>query len=239
MSESNELVESNFLVDIINAAVKAKSDAARRYAEQKEKDNPTLSRSQMADIAITEDSIWAGLVGIGTGSINAIPGLGQVIQLGIIAPEVAYLFYLQTTLVVYLCKIYDKELEEEQIRILVLASLGGAAGVEIIKEAITKAAINASRKVIMNVLKGTVLKTLKDILKAVGIRFTRKGLLSKLPFISIAINPVMNYADIKLIGITAKNYLEEIYGKCSNCGHKMPEVGKFCSMCGHRFEYSS
>lgn len=228
--------EQNWLVDIVDSAVKARSAAATRYAEQLERDNPTMSRSQMADIAVREDALWAGLVGIGTGAIAAIPGLGTAIQLGTVAPEVAYLFYLQTVLVVYLCKIYDRKLSDEEIKIIALASLGGAAGVEAIKQALTKATISASRKVILNVLKGTVLKTLKEILKKVGIRFTRVGLLKKLPFIAVVMNPVLNYADIKLIGTVAKGYLEKIYGKCPKCGHKMPEVGKFCSVCGAKLD---
>ena len=63
---------------------------------------------------------------------------------------------------------------------------------ETIKKALTKATIEASRKVILNVLKGTVLKTLKEILKKVGIRFTRTDLVKKLPFIAAVMNPVMN-----------------------------------------------
>ncbi len=63
---------------------------------------------------------------------------------------------------------------------------------ETIKKALTKANIEASRKVILNVLKGTVLKTLKEILKKVGIRFTRTDLVKKLPFIAAVMNPVMN-----------------------------------------------
>ncbi len=107
---------------------------------------------------------------------------------------------------------------------------------ETIKKALTKATIEASRKVILNVLKGTVLKTLKEILKKVGIRFTRTGLLKKLPFIAGVMNPVMNYADIKLIGRVATGYLEEVYGTRRHCGHKMPEVGKFCSICGKKMD---
>jgi len=82
-------------------------------------------------------------------------------------------------------------------------------------------------------LKGTLLKNIKEILKIIGINFTRKGLLKKLPLISIPINTMMNYADIKIIGKTSKAILETLYGMCKNCGHKMPEIGKFCAICGH------
>ena len=192
MKNQNTDIEKNWLTDIVEAAVKAKGESAERYAREKKRDNPTLSQSEIANQAITEDSIWAGLVGIGAGAIAAIPGLGQIIQV--------------------------------------------AAGVEAIKKVMAKAVEKSSRKFITNVLKGAVLKSLKNILKAVGLKFTKKGLLKKLPFIALVVNPVMNYSDIKLIGLTTKSYLDSIYGKCPFCGHQMSEIGKFCSVCGKKVE---
>ncbi len=89
-----------------------------------------------------------------------------------------------------------------------------------------------TKRLIIKYIKGTTLKMIKKIAMKLGIKFTKKGILKRIPIVAIPINAVMNYTEIKTGGKIAKKFLSPNYIMCRNCGELYPKQNKFCDKCG-------
>ncbi len=115
--------ENGWLVKVINWVIDKTFDNAIEYVEDLKRDNPKMNQDELADECINDDALWAGVVGVGMGALQSIPGIGQAVAVASIAPEVAYLTKLQVEGIIKIAVIYDRKISKEKLRYLVLTCL--------------------------------------------------------------------------------------------------------------------
>ena len=154
----------------------------------------------------------AAAIGVGSAApATVFPGVGTVAMVGASGTDVLVCLGLQANMCTSLAAVFNHDVDDQEVRLRALMLAGIAtlshAGGEGLKKAATKASINLLR----NALKGATLQTVKQVLRKVGITFTRKALEKAVPFgIGMAISGSANYAITRFVGVQAKRILNEI-----------------------------
>lgn len=224
--------ESGWLVEVINWVIDHTYDEAREYAEDLKKNNPKMNLDELADECINDDALWAGVVGVGMGALQSIPGIGQAVAVVSIAREVVYLTKFQVEGIIKIAFIYNRRISKDKLKYLVLSCLTIYLGGDFLKQVAKESSIRLTKRLIIKHIKGATLKMIKKIAMKFGIKFTKKGILKRIPLVAIPINAVMNYTEIKAGGKIAKKFLSPNYIMCPNCGELYPKRNKFCDKCG-------
>lgn len=220
-----------WLVRLVDARIDACWDDALRRAESLRTKAPGASSDSLANLLIEDGAFWAAIVGIGVGAVSTIPGFGQYIAVGAVAPELAYLTKLQFDTALGVAAVYEKSIPKEMLKPTLLTCLTYSMGHEFAKSIVKEAATTLSRRMIEQTIKGATLTTAKRIARELGIEATKKGLLKSVPLIAIPINAAMNYGGLALFGKGAKHYFSPNWRICSSCGHLQPRKNRFCASC--------
>lgn len=229
MTESAD--DTPWLVRLVDARIDACWHDALARAESLRKKAPGASTDSLANLLIEDGAFWATIVGIGVGATSTIPGVGQYIALGAVAPELVYLTKLQFDTALGVAAVYEASIPKDRLKPTLLACLTYSMGHDFVKSIVKEAATTLSRRMIEQTIKGATLTTAKRIARELGVEATKKGLLKAVPLIAIPINAAMNYGGLALFGKMAKHYFSPHWRMCSSCGHIQPRKNRFCASC--------
>lgn len=142
-----------------------------------------------------------------------ITGLGGIITLPVAIPSAfGASWVIQARMAGAIAQIYGHDLREDRVKTLILLSLVGDAGKEILKNAGVKVTKNLAK----NILKGVSGKTLIDINKKIGFRLITKAgetgtiiLARGIPFVGGVVAGSFDAISCRIVGRAAKG----IFGK--------------------------
>ena len=182
-----------------------------KYSKRQEKaEVDDEIRKLASDKIIRNYSYMSGFSGGITALSGIVPGVGTLVAVsGGVTADVALCMKFQIEMVMAIAHIYDhKILDEEQKRVcFVIAGLGainssGQAGTK-------RVGSKAFTKLVQQYLKGPTLVAVKEVLKKVGITFTRKGLEKAIPFgIGSAVSFAANKSLTWYVGIKARDFFK-------------------------------
>jgi len=227
-----EASSGSWLLSLAQERIAAAWPDAKRRAEEFRRQYPGASNDDLANVLIGDAAFWAAVVGVGVGSLETIPVVGQYVAVGSVLPEVAYLTKLQFDTALGVDAIYEHNMPDDMLVPVLLASLVYALGLDAIKEVAKQAGQRVSRRLIERVFQETALETAKKLASTVGLRFTKQGLLRAIPLDSIPINAGLNHAGLQAFGRAAKHYFSPHWTMCGGCGHVQPVKSRFCAKCG-------
>lgn len=220
-----------WIVRLVDQRIDSCWSGAVERATSLRRSAPTASSDGLANLLIDDSAAWAAIVGVGVGAVSTIPGIGQYIAIGAVAPELVYLTKLQFDTALAVAALYEASMPRDMLKPALLACLTYSMGHEFAKAIVKEAATTLSRRAIEHALKGATLVMAKRIARELGVAATKKGLLKAVPFVSIPVNAAMNYGGLMLFGKMAKHYFSPNWLMCAACGHVQPRKNRFCSSC--------
>lgn len=157
--------------------------AAERVASLRDK-NLDISSDALADILIQQKCWQTGAIGAVTSGASIIPGLGTVASLTFgVAADIGMTFQLQAELVLEIANAYNKELDPNERRNIILLVTGMSVG--------ANKALNAMGQ---------------KIAREAAERLTQKSLAGALPYVGIAASAGSNMITTYIIGQRARAY---------------------------------
>lgn len=218
------MAEENWLLRVINHEVEnywhLANDIVGRAKKECSSDDPDIIANQV----ISGKARLAAFIGAGTGVIQSIPGVGQVIAIGMVVPEALYLAKMQIDIALVFALLYKKTLSKSEAKSIIITCLALALGADFIK--------NDLRLAMTKITSKAIEAALKKIGKKVATDALCKGILKRVPLISIPLNMGMNYEQLKVFGWAAKKFLSPSFSMCGSCGKHIGKMSKYCSGCG-------
>ncbi|MFQ5788046.1 MAG: hypothetical protein ACE5H1_08700 [Thermodesulfobacteriota bacterium] len=222
----------NYFQSLIEYEVDKNWDIAKEKVNTLLKENPNADIDILVNKIIDDKSFWAVVIGVGLGGLETIPSIGQIIAVGSVAPEAVYLAKMQVDIAMAIALLYNHSLDRQNIQHVVVACFVLALGADFIKKEIKVAAVHITKQVIVTTIKKFGEKQFFNLLKKIGIKATQKGILKKVPVISIPLNAGLNYSQIQAFGWVVKKFLSPSFVMCGECGHQTGRLNKFCPQCG-------
>src|SRR5207247_2110647 len=142
----------NWLLWLLDALVNSEYERCKRRVAALRKRNPGIGDDNLANHIVRDASFWSAAVGVGVGAVQSIPGVGQAIAAGNVAPEIVYLTKLQASTAIQIALVYDYDLDREQLVILTLACLAYSYAFDVIKEAVKNSVTELTKRAIERVL---------------------------------------------------------------------------------------
>ncbi len=185
-----------------------------QYEQQARSSRPKASDREIKDLVcekiIKRYARLASTSGGATALAGVIPGFGTAISMvGGSLADITVCMKLQIDMTMCIALAVNKSLSNEDAKhmsfIIALAGSleqAGSAGA-------TRIASKAGVKMVEKYLKGTVLQTIKELFKRIGIEFTKKATVKVIPFgIGVVIGASANYVLTKYVGSTAKEFFD-------------------------------
>lgn len=216
--------KKNWLLSVLDYEVEKHWREANDMVEQARRECPSDDPDIIANQLINSKARLAAFIGAGTGVLQSIPTVGQAIAVGVLLPEALYLAKMQIDIALVIALLYKKTLSKLEARGVVFTCLILALGADFIKNDLRLSAIKITSKVIE--------ATLEKIGKKVVSEALGKGMLKRVPLISIPLNAVMNYEQLEAFGWAAKKFLSPSFVMCGSCGNQIGKMSKYCSRCG-------
>jgi uncharacterized protein (DUF697 family) len=182
------------------ATFQAKAGGGRR-------DPPEL-QDAAADLIVKRYAKLAATSGGITALAGVVPGVGTAVSmLGGGMADAVTCMKLQVDMVMCLAVNYGYDVGTEEGQHLAFLIAAGGTLEKAGKEVATKVGSEAGVRLVRQLLKGAVLKAVKELFKRLGIIFTRKALEKAIPFgIGVVIGSTANYALTKYVGAKAKQW---------------------------------
>ena len=194
-SASISVVDAQGLVDTL------RTKRVKRFPNE----DDLTAQSHVADAIIEHYCQLAALTGAGTAFPGMLPGPGTAVAIGAGSIDLLSCMKFQVDMCRCLAINYGQDLtsaDAEKLALLVAfsATIEKTAG-----PAVSKGASKAAVTVLQKYLKGAVLTTLKQMLKKIGINFTRKSLEKAIPFgVGIVVSYQLNKVLTRYVGRQAK-----------------------------------
>lgn len=191
--------------------IKAETESLITKYTQKHK-NKSKSELQkiIAKKIISNYSYYAGFSGGSTALTSVIPGIGTVLAVfGGASVDTAVCMKYQIEMTMSLAVVYGHNIliEEEKRLCMIIAGLGAIS--EVGKKGTSNLGSQAFVRLVKEHLKGSLLVTVKEIFKRVGITFTRKALEKSIPFgVSVVVGFGANKLLSQYIGSKAIDFFE-------------------------------
>lgn len=189
-----------FVQSLVDRAVKENRPKARRVAMQLIRQKGELSLRAMLDEVIAEHAKEGALFGAISGAVTSLPGFNVALTTLGLVPEVGYMCYAHCTLIVYLAHVYNPKMSLRRLNLLVglalIGSIGGETGRALLRTAVTKGLTTSVQKLLPRV----VLQTANIVLRAIGLRLTRRGLVRVIPVVGAVANAAACYTELRLAG---------------------------------------
>lgn len=183
-----------------------KKDVDSIVEATKEKYGINFDPDKVADKIINNYAYHAGYAGAGTALSSIVPGLGTIIAgVGGAAADVVLSMKYQIEMTMSIAYLYGNDISvEDEKRICFMV-----AGIGAINKASQQAAqnlgVNAATRLTKQYLKGATLTFVKQLFKAIGLKFTQKGFIKILPFgIGTAAGFFINKGMTSYVGSQAK-----------------------------------
>lgn len=161
--------------------------------------------SYVADQIVNRYAKMAAMSGAVTALPGAVPGIGTVGAIAGGGVDLTVSMKLQVDMCRCLAVAFDYDLTNEEAKTLTMIVAFSGALENLAGPQITKIGTEAGVKMLKQYLKGAVLKTLKELLKKIGVTFTRKALEKAIPFgVGIVVSSSLNYALTRYVGREAK-----------------------------------
>ena len=161
--------------------------------------------------------------------------VGQAIAVGSLLPEALYLAKMQIDITLAVSLVYKKSISKDDTKYTVLTCFALAMGADFIKRELNIAAIRLTEKAVEGTIARIGEQQIVRMLEKLGIQATKKGILKKVPVVSVVTNAALNYGQIKSFGWVVKKFLSPTFMMCGNCGEEVGKLSKFCPKCGTSF----
>lgn len=198
------------------------ANAEHLMEKYKSKDNSYIAKKLISNSA-KNAALLGGIVGatISADEIVAIITGGEVgvglpaniaLALTAIAGESLLLLKLQLQLVANLAKIYEVrfDINDPEDVMVILGFLLGGTAVDIGGKSAVKMGGNITQYFIKTHVKKDILKFLKKVGKALGVKLVQKTLIKyTVPLVSIGIGSGWNYISTNVVGKVAQEYLKK------------------------------
>lgn len=234
---------AEFVEGLIGRAVASSRKAAKRAALKMIREQGELSLDSMLDEVVRQHAAEGALYGAISGAVASIPGYGPLLATVGMLPETVLMLRMHCQLVVYLAHVYDPKMSRQRLRNLVaLAVLGAVAG-EATRTVVRRVAVKGLESATKPLVKRVLLLGANRVLRTIGLRLSRRGLVSKIPLISIPANAAACYAELVLAGKAYRKTLgmfhEPVACDCPWCdaSFELDEGwGEYdCGECGRQF----
>jgi hypothetical protein len=202
---------------MVSTAVEQNRMKARRAALKLIRENGELSLRSMLDEVIEDKAREGALYGAITGLVATIPGYGQVLTLMGALPDALYMLYRHCEVILYLAHVYDPRMSERRLKLLVGLALVTALGGEAARTLLRRATTTGLTKVVQNLLPRLVLQFGNSVLRTIGIRISRRGIIRHIPLVGVVVNAVACYAELKLAGRAYRKILDGFDSPMSAC----------------------
>lgn len=226
------MADPNWLAELIDHEIEAHWDDARQIVQHARADFPDADPDELAGSVISVKARIAAFVGAGTGALQSIPGVGQALALGSLVPEALFLAKLQIDVALVVAILYRGHLTKSEARALIMTCLVLALGADFIKNELRLAAVRVTAALVERALQMLGEAGLRRVLGQVGLVAAQRGILKRVPLISIPLNAVMNYGQIEAFGWAAKGLLSPSFVMCGGCGSHTGRLNRFCPSCG-------
>jgi hypothetical protein len=223
----------NWLEKVINNEVDGHWDQACAIVENIRAEYPgENSPDLLANEVIERKARLAAFIGLGTGTLQAIPAVGQALAIGSLMPEALYLAKMQVDIALVVALLYRQKLTHSEAKGIITTCLVLGLGAEFVKNELRIETVKITTKIIEAAIERLGEKAIIDLLERIGIQATKKGILKRVPIIAIPVNAAMNYGQIETFGWAAKKFLSPSFSMCGSCGCQTGHLNKFCPDCG-------
>ncbi len=173
-------------------------------------DSSKAARRRAGERIVGHYAKLAATSGGATALMGIVPGVGTALALvGGTSADVACSLKLQLDMCRCLAVVYGHDLDKEAAQHLAFLVMLGGALEEGGRQAAVRIGTKAGVSMVRTYLKGAVLTSLKEMLKRVGIIFTRKALEKAIPFgVGVVVGGSSNYLLTKYIGGKALDHFE-------------------------------
>jgi hypothetical protein len=224
--------EKGWLASLIEHEVNSQWEDAHVLVDQLRKAHPGADPDLLVNELIDSRSRLAALVGVGTGALQLVPGVGTALSLGSVLPEAVYLAKVQVDVALVIALLYESSLTPEDVNGIIVSCLVLALGADFVKKELNAAAVQITRQVVTRAIAQLGERELARLLAKVGLRASKAGLLSKVPVVGIPLNAAMNYGQIQAFGWAVKQFLSPSFVLCGACGAHAGKLSRFCPRCG-------
>lgn len=233
--ESLIMEETNWLAKIIDHEVDAHWAEAKKIVNDVRLEVADQDPDVLANAVIEQKARIAAVIGLGTGTLQAIPGIGQMVALGSLAPEALYLAKMQIDIALVVALLYRVNITKSEAKAIITTCLVLGLGADVIKNELRIGAVRITTKLVEQAIEKIGEKALLKLLSRIGIEATKKGILKRVPLISIPLNATMNYVQIETFGWVVKRFLSPSFVLCGKCGEYTGKFNQHCPVCGVKF----
>ncbi len=171
-------------------------------------ENASITADKVADAIIKRYAKLAMFFGAVTALPGTIPGVGTMIAvIGGGAVDLTATMKLQVDMCRCLAECYGHDLKTEDVKHLTMLIAFAGTIEQAAGPATVKVGSRAGVKMIQQYLKGSALQTLKQMLRTIGVNFTRKSMEKAIPFgVGAAVGSSINYGLTRYVGRSAKAF---------------------------------
>ena len=241
LSPENQKRFSRVLSGLADLAVDRNFTDARAGAEQLIRRRGELTRTEMLESVIEDRARWAAIAGGIQAAIESIPGYGQLLGAFGVLPAAALVIYERASLAVYMACVYEPRISKQQLRMIVALALLVAFVGQSTRRTLVRAALGLTGTALKTLVRRAGLRLANRLLRIFAVRITKRGISASVPIISIPINAVLTYAEIKLgARLMAMAYdlllarpIERACARCGGTGVFEQGYGTYeCCYCG-------